>query len=70
MFRPGTALLRTVALLALLGTAACAEQRDLASISGVPDAPFGGGRGGASQQWGTMSTGGQSIVMHRESANQ
>ena len=67
MSRPASSLLRAAALATLLGTAACgAEQRDLATISGVPDAPFGAGRGAQVHQWGAMSTGGQAVVMHRE----
>lgn len=66
MSRPRTLLLGAAALMTLLGAAACAPQRDLAAISGVPDAPFGGGRGNQVNQWGSMTTGGQSVVMHRE----
>ena len=66
MIRSTALLLRAGALFVLLGLAACgAEQRDLATISGVPDAPFGAGRGASVHSWGSMSTGGAS-VMHRE----
>lgn len=64
------ALLRAFALAALLGTAACMEQRDLGAISGVPDAPFGGGGVRGNRVWGEMTTGGQAVVMHREVPNQ
>lgn len=66
MSRPAILLLRAAAVVALFGVAACGEQRDLAAISGVPDAPFGAGRGNQVTQWGSMSTGGQAIVVHRE----
>lgn len=59
---------RPAAILALLlALGACgAEQRDLATISGVPDVRFGGGRGNDVTSWGSMSTGGQAVVVHRE----
>ena len=65
MPRPGIALLRAAALTLMFGLGACgAEQQDLGTISGVPDAPFGGGRG--NWNWGSMSTGGQAVTVHRE----
>ena len=67
MIRPTALLLRAGALAIVLGVAACgAEQRDLATISGMPDAPFVAGRGASVHSWGNMSTGGRAIVMHRE----
>lgn len=61
------ALSRAAAISLLLALAACnAEQRDLGAISGVPDVRFGGGRGNDSNSWGRMSTGGGTVVMHRE----
>lgn len=64
MSRPRTALLRAVAvLLALAGATACAPQRDLEAISGMPDLQMGNRE--RNRVWGTMSTGGPS-VMHRE----
>ena len=41
MSRTGIVLSRALALVALLGVAACMEQRDLGAISGMPDAQFG-----------------------------
>lgn len=58
-----TALLRACALLILLGAAACAPQRDLAAISGMPDTPLG--NRDRNREWGTLSTSGAS-VMFRE----
>lgn len=65
MSRPRTAPLRAAALLlALLGATACAPQRDLEAISGMPDLQMGSRE--RNRVWGTMTTGGQSVVMHRE----
>ena len=58
MSRP--ALLRAIALLVLLGAAACAPQRDLEAISGMPDAPLG--NRDRNREWGTLSTGGASVM--------
>jgi len=64
MSRTGIVLSRALALVALLGVAACMEQRDLGAISGMPDAQFG--NRDRNRVWGTMTTGGQAIVVHRE----
>lgn len=56
--------LGAAALLVLLGAAACAPQRDLADISGMPDLQFG--NRDRNRVWGTMTTGGQATVMHRD----